>query len=221
MTTNNQVSKDIWERNFFQLYNTSTAVKKNLSRLRTGFFLKDRSSETVILDLFCGKGETSIGLSNIGFKRIIRGDFSYYLLLQNSTNNERVCLNAAVLPFKDGSFDAIIIQGGLHHLKSIGEIIICLTEAKRILRSNGFVFISEPGNTLFLKTWLLLMNKTNLWKLFKYSRHWHDLYIEEIESHSQYLSAIPSIINYYMDHWNIDRHTVGLVTEFFTLRKTI
>ena len=56
-----------------------------------------------------------------------------------------------VIDSDSSQFKAIIIQGGLHHLENYNQIVICLQEIKRILEPNGYLFISEPGNTLCLK----------------------------------------------------------------------
>jgi 2-polyprenyl-3-methyl-5-hydroxy-6-metoxy-1,4-benzoquinol methylase len=45
------------------------------------------------------------------------------------------------LRFGDGEFDCVTIQGLLHHLEELGP---CLGEAVRVLRSQGFLYISEP-----------------------------------------------------------------------------
>ena len=45
------------------------------------------------------------------------------------------------LPYEDASFDAVTIQGVLHHLPDNGPI---LREASRILKPGGELYISEP-----------------------------------------------------------------------------
>ncbi len=45
------------------------------------------------------------------------------------------------LPYEDASFDAVTIQGVLHHLPDIGPM---LRQAYRVLRPGGQLYISEP-----------------------------------------------------------------------------
>jgi ubiquinone/menaquinone biosynthesis C-methylase UbiE len=137
----------------------------------------------------------------------------------NKDVKNKIQLNSLLLPFKNNQFKGIIIQGGLHHLDDFDQIVICLREAKRVLKSNGYLFISEPGNTLCLKIWLFLIKKTKLWKISSYSKNWHDLYKAEEKTHSLYLSNTSKLIHYLKNNWTIEFHKVGLVTEFFTLKK--
>lgn len=63
------------------------------------------------------------------------------------------------LRFADGEFDCVTIQGLLHHLEELGP---CLREADRVLRRDGFLYISEPTRDptpvkrLLLRVWTLL-----------------------------------------------------------------
>ena len=45
------------------------------------------------------------------------------------------------LPYADASFDAVTIQGVLHHLPDVHPL---LREAARVLRPGGELYISEP-----------------------------------------------------------------------------
>lgn len=57
-------------------------------------------------------------------------------------NIERVNGNAFQLPFANNSFDLIIIQDVIEHLPDIDSFI---AEVKRVLRSNGFIYLSTPN----------------------------------------------------------------------------
>jgi ubiquinone/menaquinone biosynthesis C-methylase UbiE len=207
-----------WHTEFPDLDSIDFSSKKNLRRLQKAQFFTRTHKDDLILDLFSGRCDTSYGLKN-SRTRIINGDVSFNLLKINDGVNNKIQMNALQLPFKDGQFDAAIIQGGLHHLESFDQATVCLSELKRIIKSNGYVFISEPGDTLLLKLWLFCIKRTNLWKLTPYSRRWHFLYCAEERTHSSYLANVKKLIDYLNNNWVIELHTVGLITEFFTLKK--
>ena len=209
-----------WDSNFVNLDSIDFSSKKNLGRLQKLKFFDLTNQDDLILDLFCGRGDTSYGLNNCRPK-VINGDLSFNLLKINKHAKNKIQLNALLLPFKNNQFNAVIIQGGLHHLDSFDQVTICFNELKRILKSNGYVFISEPGNTLVLKLWLFLIKRTNLWKLSPYSRNWHSVYREEEKAHSLYLENVSNLINYLKKNWVIEFHKVGLVTEFLTLKNIV
>jgi SAM-dependent methyltransferase len=209
-----------WENSFVQLYGETSAVSKNISRLRRGGLLKHLRKHDLVLDLFCGKCETEHGLKRMGYDRVICGDYSVRLLKTSRTGPvPKVCLDALNLPIKERSIDIVIIQGGLHHLQNTQKILRCLQGLKKIVAPDGYVFISEPGNTVLLGLWLLLITKTPFWKLSKFSRNWHDLHIEEKTTHENYLKNLSKIHAYIKTDWTIVHYKSGLVTEFFLLKK--
>lgn len=207
-----------WDIRYLSLDSIKFSTKKNLRRLKkTQFFILTEAND-LILDLFSGRCDTSYGLQQ-SRPRVISGDLSFKLLTINAGVKNKVQLNTLHLPFKNSQFDAVTIQGGLHHLASFDQMVSCFNEIKRILKTNGYVFISEPANSITLTVWLYMIKNTRFWKLFKYSRHWHDLYEEEAQTHSYYLTTIKRLIDYFMQNWILLHHRVGLVTEFFTLKK--
>ena len=55
------------------------------------------------------------------------------------------------LPFKNGSKDFIIVQGGLHHLGILPQDLeLTLAEISRTLRDDGVLAVVEPWLTPFL-----------------------------------------------------------------------
>jgi SAM-dependent methyltransferase len=210
-------SRKKWERIFAHLDSVDFSSKKNLRRLREVNFFNLTDSNDLILDLFSGRCDTSYGLQWYR-KRVISGDLSFDLLTINGRVKNKIQLNSLSLPFKDGQFNAVIIQGGLHHLESFDQIVMCCNEIKRILKAGGYIFISEPGDTVLLKIWLFLIKKTPLWKLTRYSRNWHFLYKEEEKTHSLYLTNINNFLDYLRKNWVVEIHKLGLVTEFFALK---
>jgi ubiquinone/menaquinone biosynthesis C-methylase UbiE len=214
-----KTNQNVWEKSWSTLYDRRVSLRKNINRLRVGKFFELVSKEAFVLELFCGMGETGAGLARSGYENLICSDISLNMLRENDGKINKSLCNAISLPFKDDIFDSVIIQGGLHHLRDLKERIVCLNEIKRVLKSSGLVFISEPANTVFVKVWLFFINHTSLWKLFAYSKKWHDLYMEEKNSHTDYLNRIPELVNHIKNNWEFKFHKIGLITEFFTLRK--
>jgi SAM-dependent methyltransferase len=207
-----------WDDYYSNLESSNTSILKNVQRLKTLSFFKNSNSSALILDLFSGCCHTAQGLKKYDYNRVVNGDFSFDLLTKNAVDRQ-VQLTAVQLPFKNSCFESIIVQGGLHHLESIEQIIQCMNDIKRVLKQGGRVFISEPGNTLALSTWLFFIRKTSLWKLTPYSRNWHDMYMAEEETHAHYLTITDSLLEYIKNNWLVEYHKKGLITEFFRIRK--
>jgi len=77
------------------------------------------------------------------------------LILTDVTLNASVdaVASADQLPFRDGSFDAVLLIAVLHHLEFP---LRGLDEAQRVIRPGGKIFILEPHGSWFLKTTLRL-----------------------------------------------------------------
>lgn len=81
-------------------------------------------------------------------KPIVAIDLSHKLLAMNRDaivpDVIPVCASATALPFKDGTVDLFIIQGGLHHVRKIVDRV--LIEIARCLSPGGVILASEPRN---------------------------------------------------------------------------
>ena len=113
--------------------------------------------ESLLLELFAG-AESGPHVLNVGAGQ---GSFSQLLevrgfavtsaeaspaavdVLRRRTDGEVVEAEAAVLPFQDGAFDAVILGEVLEHL---GDDVAALREARRVLRAEGVVAASVPRN---------------------------------------------------------------------------
>lgn len=92
-----------------------------------------------LLDLGGGTGRFSAQLS--GWERVIIDlDLD---VLRRCRSGERVMGDVMRLPFRDEVFDLIIARGVLHHVPEGIEIV--LSEAKRVLRRGGIIFVQDPG----------------------------------------------------------------------------
>jgi ubiquinone/menaquinone biosynthesis C-methylase UbiE len=95
-----------------------------------------------ILDLGCGKGRFARALSEKG-ARVVGMDLSSAMLAE-STCVDRVRATARRLPFRAGSFDAVVAVEVLEHLDPRSRGVV-LEEARRVLRPGGALAIVDKN----------------------------------------------------------------------------
>ena len=106
--------------------------------------MNKRSFKTV-LDFGCGTGNVSFRSARSGLQAFSM-DTSLGML-KNVKNRLRslgvICVNGdgEKLPFKEGSFDAVVCMGVLHHVKRKKEAI---SEMIRVIKPGGKIYIAEP-----------------------------------------------------------------------------
>ncbi|MFQ5526410.1 MAG: class I SAM-dependent methyltransferase [Thermoanaerobaculia bacterium] len=102
--------------------------------------------------LFCGRGNGMVALERLGFSRLSGFDLSESLLAEYQ--GPAKCFVADCrepLPVEAESYDAAIVQGGLHHLPELpGDLELVLREVGRILTPSGRLVLVEPWMTPFL-----------------------------------------------------------------------
>ena len=98
-----------------------------------------------IIDIGAGTGRYTLFLHNKGYDvtaiELVKHNLMYIKKRNNSIKayqGNAIKLNR----FKDKSFDIVLLFGPLYHLISEEEKIKALSEAKRILKDNGYIFIS-------------------------------------------------------------------------------
>lgn len=140
-----------WEKAYSEFESRKQAVQKMEKRLGEFQIQKRLKKNALILDCFCGTGCMSEALKKHGFKNAVGLDLSLSLLLKNRSSKKVICGNAIKTKFKVKTFDAIFIQGGLHHLpnpkKNLRKLFL---EHSRILKKNGYILITEPYQETFL-----------------------------------------------------------------------
>lgn len=102
-----------------------------------------------ILDIGAGTGIYSGYFSNLGYDvtavELVKHNFKQ--IKKNYPKVKSYLGNALNLSkFKDNSFDIILLFGPLYHLISFEEKVKCINEAKRVLKQNGYIFISYYMN---------------------------------------------------------------------------
>jgi len=108
-----------------------------------------------LLELMCGGAEICRRLPS-RFSSAFALDLNVEMVEQaardlESSGEKRircVCGTAAHLPFADASFETVMIQGGLHHVRFMLPAV--LAEISRVLKVGGVLVASEPANDHFI-----------------------------------------------------------------------
>jgi SAM-dependent methyltransferase len=96
-----------------------------------------------VLDVGCGEGGVASAFSSS--RRIVGTDASVDLLVRGQRSGHAVALvagDAATLPFRDSSFDAVLLFDVLEHVL---DWPAALRESARVLRAGGAVFVTAAN----------------------------------------------------------------------------
>ena len=107
------------------------------------------------LDVGCWIGWYERFMVEKGCKFIVGIDLDRCALLKakksfSADRCEFVCTSAHKLPFKPGGFDAVSMFDVLEHLPAGSEFDV-LSEANKILNTNGLLLVSVPNNHFIIK----------------------------------------------------------------------
>lgn len=117
------------------------------------YLKKDNS----ILDIGAGTGKYSIYYKNKGYDvtsvELVKQNINIFKSKLKSIDISIYQGNATNLSmFKDNTFDIVLLFGPMYHLISYEEKIKALNEAKRVVKENGYIFISYCMNEYALIT---------------------------------------------------------------------
>jgi len=109
------------------------------------FNLIDLSRIQLICDIGGGNGRNLILFQEFK-KQFILCDLSFKLLeksvLSPNSANHLVNLEMTSLPFREKSYDLVLLIAAVHHLDNRVDVISTFTEIKKILDENGFFILS-------------------------------------------------------------------------------
>jgi SAM-dependent methyltransferase len=139
---------DYWDR---------VAGEKHFSHpLRLNWLTRYSNHQARILDYGCGYGRTLAELSAAGFQNLVGVDFSKAMLARArvavphpnklQTNSLLIGLvrnDGIILPFKNDSFDAVLLFAVITCVPDSDEQRILLGETKRVLRPGGLLYLSD------------------------------------------------------------------------------
>ncbi len=94
-----------------------------------------------VLDLGGATGRLSVHLARLGMDPVVLDPSRPMVRRARRRGLAAVLGSAAALPFRDASFDAVVIVDALHHMPAIPR---CLAEAARVLAPGGRLLLHEP-----------------------------------------------------------------------------
>jgi ubiquinone/menaquinone biosynthesis C-methylase UbiE len=139
-------------------------------------FLFDYAKENErVLDIGCGNGRFSQYLEKADYMGI---DFSQKLIEEAKKRFPQknfLMADALSLPFENESFNKVYGIAVIHHIPSFEYKLKILLEAKRVLMSGGYLFLTAWNLTEKNKKFLI---KNTLQNLFSFSFSWQDFFIK-------------------------------------------
>ena len=146
----NTLIPSAWEAAYLRFETPEQEIEKfikRLAQLGAGQWPRDAR----VVELFCGRGNGLRALARLGFTNIEGIDLSPALAAQYEGPGKVVVGDCRKLPYADESKDALIVQGGLHHLPVLpGDLEATLADARRVLKPGGLFCAVEPWLTPFL-----------------------------------------------------------------------
>ncbi len=122
----------------------------------------------LILDLGCAQGRSTSKLADLDV-RIIGFDISKTLIRQAIARPDRsgwrarttfLVADASSLPFRDATFDAVLVYGVFHHLD---DPAVAARDISRVLRDGGLCFALENNRTVLRSVFELLQRVRPAW----------------------------------------------------------
>lgn len=198
-----------WEAAYKRFETPEQEIEKFLKRLRA-FRLHELPKETRAVELFCGRGGGLIALQRIGMTNIEGVDLSETLLQQYRGVAKLHLADCRKLPFKDGSFDAAIVQGGLHHLPTLPEDLeSVLSEVSRILKSEGNFYVVEPWLTPFLRLVHAIVQQPLVRRIYEKGDAMAEMIEHERATYEQWLGQPIDILKVFSRHFRVQQQTTA------------
>ncbi len=177
-----------------------------------------------ILDIGSGEGGTSEVLSEDNFVTSFDMNKIRLLRQQNSFSNiNLLCGSSSSLPFKNNSFDLIILQDVMEHLDNREKLI---NNIYNLLNDNGMIYLSTPNkfsviNIIADPHWgvplVSLLNRDSVRKYFLN-------YFRKSEMNRKDIAELLSLKNIYelfADKFEVQLFTLHSVNELFKDNKGI
>lgn len=129
-------------------YNTTMHYIQKMIDLVPG---KESDRCVRIADIGAGTGRYSIALAKEGYQVTSVEPVKYNLGILNKHVKEELGENADIVAYqgnalnlkklKSGEYDIVLLMGPMYHLHGDEELLRALTEAKRILKDNGYILV--------------------------------------------------------------------------------
>lgn len=133
-------NRTVWERIADSFHSTRNKPWRTIDE-----FSRDLPPRRRVLDAGCGNGRHARLLLGHGHE-VVGLDLSRRLLLhaRRATERRAEWVEGVVeaLPFRDGSFDAVLAIAVLHHVRGRRQRVATLQEWLRVLRPDGRILVS-------------------------------------------------------------------------------
>ena len=146
-----------WKEKFLDVRKVKIIKFVNKKRLDASGLLDRIKTDGKICDAGCGDLSLLGQLKTLGYKNLYGFDIDEELInssIKNSLSENEFSVikvgSICQIPFDDESFNAVIIWGILHHIDP-KDYKIALSEAARVLKPKGEIFIVEPYPYLIWK----------------------------------------------------------------------
>ncbi|MBL7036446.1 class I SAM-dependent methyltransferase [Candidatus Microgenomates bacterium] len=155
-------------------------TRRNLGKREERLSVFKIGKKQKVLDLGCGDGLNTSILVKKGVKNIVGVDISSKLVKNAKSINPKIKFykaSAEKLPFKDNSFDVVLVDSVFHHLMGYSKSLL---EIKRVLKPKGRLCFIEPHNSLVRN----IYDKLCEWSIGKYIpllKNRRDSYLKEID----------------------------------------
>lgn len=177
-----------------------------------------------ILDLGSGEGGTSAVLSENN--DVVSFDISKIRLqrfAKSECKSAVICGDALLMPFKDKSFDIIILQDVIEHLYNLERVI---NNVNKILSDGGIIYLSTPNKYSFIN--LIADPHWGVPFISLFKRHQTKKYYLKYFKKSEVnrkdiaeLRSLTKISNLFYDFFNVHLLTSHSVNELFQGNKGI
>ncbi len=175
-----------------------------------------------ILDIGCGNGGTSLVLSKENFVVSLEIDL-LKLKVQNTESKRLINADAIKMPFKNSSFDIIILQDVIEHVLKPGKLI---NSCAKLLKENGILYLSTPNRISLLNLisdphWglplLSLFNRNIIRKYFLRFFRKKDINRKDIAQ----LFSLNQIGNLLQDNFRLNLNTRNVVAQLLNGKEGI
>ncbi|MEM8667595.1 MAG: class I SAM-dependent methyltransferase [Planctomycetota bacterium] len=198
-----------WEAAYERFETQEEEIAKFTRRL-VDFGFEKHSKDIRVAEVFCGRGNGLIALERLGFTNLEGVDLSEELLQKYQGTASLHLADCRSLPFDAATLDAVIVQGGLHHLPVIpDDLDQVLQEISRVLKPDGRFYVVEPWLTPFLRFAHFVVESPWVRRWYAKGDALAEMIEHERETYEQWLGLPSEILDLFAKCFRIERQKIG------------